>query len=334
MFSTILYTIRFSLGIGIISIFLICFISIKDTYAQSVPTQQGTVSLNMRPAYPEPNTEVTLSLDDYSVKTLGADIIWYVNGLEKVSNRNNRSLTLTTGSLGEKITVVVTLVRNNIPISSAERIIIPSVVDIILESNTYIPNFYRGRALPSSESTVRAIAIFHDGTNTSWDNNSYKWTLGETVLSGGPLKGKYVMDVVVPRLQSKQLTVEVYNARGGLVGKKSIFIDSVQPQLHLYEYSPLHGLSERAIQSPLALTSPQTTLYAEPFFLNTQILDTIDTRFVWKLNNVTVPTDESAPNAIELTKNGSAGEASVSVAITTLKKIPQYVADTIDVVFQ
>lgn len=334
MFSTILHNMRFSLGIGIIGIFLVCFIPAIHTYAQTIPTQQGAVSLNMRPAYPEPNTEVTLSLDDYSVKTLGADIIWYVNGLEKVSNKNERSLTLTTGAIGEKITVAVKLVRNNILAFSAERIITPSVVDIILESNTYIPNFYKGRALPSSESTVRAIAIFHDGTNASWSNNSYKWTLDETILSGGPLKGKYAMDVVVPRLQSGQLTVEVYNSRGGLVGKKSILIGSVQPQLHIYEYSPLHGLSERAVQSPRALTSAQTTLYAEPFFLNTQILDTLNTDFVWKLNNVTVPVSESALNAIELTKNGSTGEASVSVAITTLKKIPQYVADTIHVVFQ
>jgi hypothetical protein len=316
-----------------ISIGIVLFTIHTSLASGQVPSFVGNdISLKSLPEYPEQYSEVTITLDDYSVNTLGATIQWFVNGAEQKTLENERTIKITTRDLGTKEIVKVLLTRSGALPLSHSITITPSLVDIILESNTYIPTFYKGRALPSTESSVRAIALIHDGTEGSIKKEyTYKWSAGDTVLLGGPIKGKNVITYAVPLFGESELSVEIFDTKGNLVGGRGVAITPVEPRLYFYEYSSLRGLSERALTDPLTLIAEETTLYGVPYFMNTR-MKTDEASFSWMIGGVPVSPDSSVPNSIVLKKDG-AGESAVSLKIVTDDPIPQFVMQGLRLIF-
>lgn len=302
------------------------------TFAQAPSFVANTIYLESAPQYPEPNSSVTVSLNDYSVNTLGATISWFINGVEQATSKNERSIKVPTHELGTQEVVKVVLSRTNAPSLSTTLTLTPVVIDIILEADTYIPSFYKGRALPSQESSVRAVALVHDTNGGIKNNYIYKWSVGSTVLLGGPVKGKFALDYVMPRYSDNELTVEVFTTEGALLGKKTILVSPVETQLHFYEYSSLRGLSERTAANPFPLISEETTLYGEPYFMNTHI-NTQEADFEWTLNNEAAAATAGTPNAITLKRSGAAGTSAVSLRVVTKSRIPQYVMQRLQLMF-
>lgn len=321
-----------------ITSFLIILSSIFSTllplyaFGQAPSFIGSDIYLESKPRYPEPQSTATVSLNDYSVNTFGASINWFVNGVEQLAARNSRSITVPTHEIGSEEIVKVILSYENGPSQSATLTLTPVVIDIILEADTYVPSFYKGRALPSKESSVRAIALVHDARGGIKNDYIYKWSAGSTVLLGGPVRGKYVLEYVMPRYSDNELTVEVINSEGTTVGKKTILISPAETQLHFYEYSSLRGLSERAATNPFSLISEETTLYGEPYFMNTHI-NTAEADFSWTLDNNAVTPNQGTPNAITLKRTGAAGTSEVSLRVVTKNRIPQYVMQKLQLIF-
>lgn len=302
----------------------------SELHAQSLSL--GTISLETNPEYPAPKSLVSVSLNDYSVNALGATIQWFIDGVEQGKFKNERSIQVTAGNLGEKKSIRVVLTRAGAPTLSNTVIISSNIVDIVLEAQTYVPTFYKGRALPSSESTVRAIALMHDKAGGIKDTYTYKWSLGDTVLLGGPVKGKYVLEQKMPRFEDSELTVEVFDTKGSAVGRHTILLNPAQPELHFYEYTPLRGLSERASSNPLALIGEETTIFGEPYYLNARMRGT-DAKFTWLVDGNEAGQNLDAPNTITLRQNGISGKSFLSFSIRTLAQIPQYVTESLQLVF-
>ncbi len=318
----------------LIGIFCAVFFTyVPYTHAQSFFNENTSVHLIPNPEFPSPNSQVQITLDDYSVQTTGADITWYIQGTENKDFRNERSISLVTGTLGEKITVRVVLTRSNAPALSSSITIVPSVVDLILEANTYVPDFYKGRALPSTESRVRAIAVVHDNSSTPDTTYTYKWMVGDAVMFGGPVKGKNVLDFDIPHYDSGELSVEVFNSKGETLGKQSLTLPVVEPELHFYEHNPLRGLYQREVANPLTLIGEETTIYGEPYFMNTRMREQ-DASFSWSINSESAEHDAETPNAITLRHVGGEGSAEIGLTIVTKGQIPQFLESAFSLFFQ
>lgn len=317
---------------------VVCFIvffflfTLQTTHAQSFIGGSTGVSLKTNPRFPGAFETVEISLDDYQLDTTGASIAWFVDSAEQTAFRNARSIRITTGALGKKSVVSVTLTRNNTPNLTSSVTLIPTEVHVILETNTYVPAFYKGRALPSVSSPVRAIVVVQDGTNAPPASYTYTWSEESTVLFGGPIKGKSSYDFLMPRYGSKRLFVEVFDATGKEVGGGNVTLSASAPELHFYEQSPLRGLSEKEIVNPLPFIGEETTLYGEPYFINTT-MNTNSADFVWKINGVQTAPNTEKPNAITLQKTGGAGESRIDFSITTRQRIPQFMSDAFNLVF-
>ncbi len=315
-----------------IFVLTLCFTIPTLAAAQAPSFVANSIYLESAPQYPEPNSTVTVSLNDYSVNALGATISWFINGEEQTATQNERSIVVPTHTLGTQEVVKVVLSRTGALPLSHTLTLNPVVIDIILEADTYVPSFYKGRALPSQESSVRAIALVHDTSGGIKSEYTYKWSAGTTVLLGGPVKGKYALDYLMPRYDDNELTVEVFNAKGVSIGKKTILVSPAETQLHFYEYSSLRGLSERTAANPLPLISDETTIFGEPYFINTAMEESGAT-FTWKVDGVPAASDTSVPNAITLAHSGDTGKSLVSLSIITKSRIPQYVMETLQLIF-
>jgi hypothetical protein len=300
--------------------------------AQSFTGGSPGISLSSNPRFPGAYGDVEISLDDYQINTAGATITWYVDSVEQVSYKNTRSITVTTGALGKKSVVSVIISRNNAPQLTSSITLIPTEVHIILEAQTYVPNFYRGRALPSIGSEVRAIAVVEDGTKAPANTYAYTWTEENTVLFGGPIKGKYAYEFTMPRYGTKRLSVEVTDGNGKLVGGGVVSLTTSKPELHFYEQSPLRGLSQKVVTSPFPLIGAETTIYGEPYFI-TAGMNATDASFTWKINNEKVEQNTTNPNAITLQRVGDSGKSQISLEILTRRQIPELLKDTFNLIF-
>lgn len=308
--------------------FILFFFSASPLHAQT-----AGLTLIAEPAFPSPHTETTITLDDYSLDTIGSSITWYVDGVEQEAYRNERTLKMTTGALGKKSVVRAVLSRPNALTLSTSRTIIPTQVDIILEANTYTPQFYSGRALPTRDSLMRAIAVVNDGGVASDSSYVYAWSMDSSALSGGTLKGKNVLDLEMPHYDDKVLSVEVFNADGDALGQGGVLLTAVEPELHFYEHNPLRGLSERAASSPLQLLNEETTIYGEPYFIDARMRET-EATFSWSIDTEPVAPDENIPNALTLRHIGGKGSSMIDFDIVTRKNFPQFVRRTLQVIFE
>ncbi len=66
----------------------------NSAHAQLIPTPESQSNLILDPTYPGPGTEVLVRLDAYSVNTTGAEIRWFIDDVESVGDRNERSITV------------------------------------------------------------------------------------------------------------------------------------------------------------------------------------------------------------------------------------------------
>lgn len=292
---------------------------------------ESALQLLTDPEFPGPRQTLTVSLDAYTMNTTGATIQWYVDGVERGEFKNERSMTLVTGELGTSQIIKAKVSRiNSFPITTTLTIE-PREVNIILEAATYVPSFYKGRALPSGNSLVRAVAI-PSNASAPLDTYTYEWSQSGTVLFGGPVKGKYAADITMSRYEGDYLKVTVTNASGRTVGGKAIFLTPTDPELHFYEENPLRGLSTRAAGASVTLIGDETTIHGEPYFMSTD-LSQQSALFDWGIDGMSVTTNPADQHTLTLRRTGGAGSAQINVHAITTEVIPQYVQGGFSIVF-
>lgn len=325
---TLFYMMGFLEKRFLLGFFLACFMvffSPLGVNAQSL----GGISLSSIPKYPEPHETVTVSLNQYGVNTFGATIRWYLDDVEQVDYRNERSMTFVAGDIGERSTVGVLVTQGNGITITDEKVFVPVLVDLVLEADTYVPYFYKGRALPSAEADIRVITLVHDSSGVT--TYTYKWSLAGSVLFGGPVRGKSVAELKMPQFDNKRLSVEVSDSSGNMIAENSIVLRNEDPKLLFYEENPLRGLVERAVSGRLSLLGEETTVFGEPYYLNTSELGT-HTEFEWSVSGRSVPSGAS-PNEVTLRKTGNGGSAQIALEVVADGLLPQFVKRSFELLF-
>jgi len=270
-------------------------------------------NFRVSPTYPQPNSELTISLEIYSLSLDGASIRWSVDGVALSDSDNARTMTLTTGPFGTSQSVRATITPQNGGTVIVQETIAPSQIDMIVEADTRVPSFYKGRALPASDEPVSITAIPHIPGYINTSGLMYKWTLGSTVLFGGPVRGKTTASFTMPKRQST-LFLEITNANGTVLGGEAISLKPATPELYFYEHNPLRGITERALSDTLTLVDTETTVRAEPYFVAQNIFD-VGPIAGWTIDGQNANYGEDV-RTLTLRSEGGSGEARVGFSLT------------------
>ncbi len=292
--------------------------------AQYTVPQSKPLELATSPKYPRPESRVVVSIDAYAVDTNGARITWYQDGVEIESARNQRSVSVETSVIGKTTRLSATIAPLNGAAFTLRKDITPAAVDIIVEADTYVPSFYRGRAIPSVESSVKLTAIPHLGGGDP-RTFTYRWEQNGSAIAGGGVRGMQSATLVVPRYSGGNVRVIVSN-ESGVVAESSVSLDAMNPEIHFYEENPLRGLSERAIgDTGIALIGDETTVHAEPYFMKAGVAGFNAMKFAWKVNGLATQNTSADPHIITLRRAGGGGAVNVDTRIITTDAIPQFV---------
>ncbi len=304
--------------LALISGLFISFITPGTADAQSLELT-NSAGIRITPEFPEPGAKVEASIDAYSLDTTGARITWNLDGVLIPGTDDARSVEVFAGKLGEKKLLSARIEPVQGAPFTLRRYITPTAVDIVVEASTYVPSFYRGRALPSADSEVRVIAIPQLGDNTSPKTLTYQWEQNGNILFGGPVRGKQSITVSTPRYIGGYLSVSIFDGEGNRVARRDISLTAVPPELHFYEENPLRGLSELAIRNNLSLIGDETTVHGEPYFFNMKGGET----YSWEINGA--PGSATIdPHIITLRKTGGGGTANIGLEVMNDLGIPEF----------
>ncbi len=301
----------------------------NTAHAQSVA---GAVGLKVDPSFPEPESVAKVTLDAYTLRTDGATIRWYVNDVEQVAYLNERSIEIRVGEIGETVVVVAKVTRVEGGAFTVKRAITPIGVDVVIEAETYVPPFYRGRALGGAQSDIRIIAIPQVGKNVNPANLSYRWQTTDGLLFGGPIKGKQAITLTVSPFTGNFVTVTILDENGDAIGSKRIPYGSVNSELYFYEENPLRGLNEIAIKESLPLVGDETTIHGEPYYLSKDTTAPF-MDFEWRINGTVVENTNQDQHTITLRKSGNSGSAQIGFQALAKTTLPRYVKNSFNISF-
>ncbi len=321
-----LYTIGVILSIAFAIIFT------PHSASAQTKLEFSGASLKLTPTYPGPESEVTVALDAYTYDTSGAIIVWKIDGEEQAEFENERSITIQTGELGDAMQVSATVLTLGGGGFTLKKTIVPAVLDIIVEADTYVPPFYRGRALGTAKANLRVTAVPHNGEVLDPRELTFTWEHNEAILFGGPVRGRQSVDITMPQYSGGYVKVSVMDDNRETVAEKRVALTAIKPEIYFYEENILRGLSEMAIKNSFALVGDETTVHGEPYYLAGGV-DTDTLAYEWRINRNPITNESSDPHIITLRKTGDGGSALVTLRALTKELIPQYVQDDFTISF-
>jgi hypothetical protein len=295
----------------LLSLFLVASPFVSAQFGPDSLTE-ADLSIASSPEYPSPGEKVDLSLNDYGGSAYGASIEWFVNDTPIPGTTNQRNISLTIGTVGSKSTVKAVLRLPDGTTSTITRVFEPLYIDIIAEPQTHVPGFYKGRALPSTGSTVSLTALLNDGEPLGTEY-MYLWRVNQNVLEKGGLRGGNRISFKMPQDSLTVVSLQVSKPDGTILGKRSVAIPVARPEIHFYEVNALYGIESRSLQN-FTMIGNSATLIAAPYYLDSVTFNSPDV-LQWAIDGDPTFGDGSNPYAITLEKTGYPGRATLDLQV-------------------
>jgi hypothetical protein len=288
--------------------------------------EEKAVSITTKPAAPNPNTEFNAAL---SLTEFGSEITWLLDGEEVANSRNKNNIDFVSVPAGETMTITAQVTSPAGNTQTISKDVSPLYLDIILEPQTYNPDFYLGRSLPSFGSQLNATAIL-SGTDILDTDLVYRWQAGNEVVGQGALRGQYKVSFLVPKGSFPTLSLSINTPEGDLLASRFITMPSVYPDLVFYEKSTLFGLNQRPIDQTLNLVSDSTLVEAVPYNLDSRVYNSPDL-VEWEIGQRTFDNLSGNPYEVTLQRNSGAGTAKLNFHVRSMENLLQGAEDSINI---
>lgn len=283
----------------------------------------GSIEAVVTPRQPGPGEKVDISIKGYGFNMPGSDIVWLVNNVVQARGRGLDEFSFINGPVGSinSVNAVIKTTDNKYIIKNL--VFQPAEVDLLFEVDSYIPNWYQGAALPTRGSTVKVVAmpnIISNSRQLSSEVIDFQWSRNGSPIrtSSGIGKDQLVFTFGDNASENIRLVATVPNT--AIEAVSQIRIESVEPELVLYEVKPLSGIDySQTFSASTDINSDIISIKAEPFYYPKTIVNSV-LRYLWQLNGTPL---ENQGSQITFTKPAETeGEAILQVQ-TTNPNIPQ-----------
>jgi hypothetical protein len=258
---------------------------------------------------------VNISLQSYAADLDQSKIVWSVGGKVEKSGVGEKAFSIQLGAQGTSKTISIDVYPLNGTAFRKSITIRPSEVDIMWKGNTYIPHFYKGRALWSNQSSLTIFAVPHvsnsSGKEIARSTLVYKWTRNGTVLGSQSGVGKSTL-VINNSLFPAPQTIQVDISTGGeVLARGATTISPMNPELLVYEDSPLLGpLFNIEVGNRISLREKEITLSVFPFFFGVMDKNDSSLKYSWSANNSTI---EQSASKVTFRSPEASGSSNISI---------------------
>ncbi|MBI2122220.1 MAG: hypothetical protein HYT98_03790 [Candidatus Sungbacteria bacterium] len=237
-----------------------------------IPQVQFT-SLSATPSSPNPQEKFTVKAQIPSADANSVNFSWTVSGRARsdLSGRGKHTIELVAGEAGSALRIDVRATPPGKDTETASLAVYVSDLALVWQADTYVPRWYKGKALPSSNSEIIVTAlpkISLAGSAIRPENLIYQWSIDNTerALSGvGVNVFRFKTGAFSSRLHWIRVAVEDTQKRIRKTGE--LLIAPQNPRAVIYAFSPLGGIEPRSTVSNFSVMKDALVdLLAEPFF--------------------------------------------------------------------
>ena len=295
--------------------------------------QDFGITLSSTPEQALPYLPVTVSVESFSSDLDRATIQWTINGKIVKSGTGIKTISFRAGPLGSATTVVATVATIDGGQFSAGKTIYTTDTDIVWEAvDSYVPPFYKGKALPADEARVKAVAIpavVGFGSTVKPKDFVYTWKRNFDIFGDASGAGKASYTFALDYLNTKEkISVDVGARSGSFSATASTDIVIVKPSINFYQKTAdgiIHF--EKTIGSNETLFS-DSSLFASPFSISSKNASDGILSYEWTNGDDTIEIDGSKKNSVTL---GGLKGGTINLLITNTKSLFQEVSNKITI---
>jgi hypothetical protein len=317
--------IKISVIIGV-GMAILPVISLAQMNLNMSSTLSSELGVEIVPNYPRPNETVFINLSLYTDDLNSANITWYNNGKNVLSGKGETRYSFTTGPIGteSKIEIRVSLLSG---VSFSKIINLnPASVDLIWEADSYVPPFYKGKALHPMQGSLKVAAMpefIKNGRRISASNLVYQWSNGINVYQSQSGYGKSTIILNGSILgRSENMEVLVTDPVNNLVAQGFVNISPIDPEIVFYENSPYYGhLFDSAVTGTLNLKTEEIQILVAPYYFSKESAGGL--KYEWRLNSQIIPDLSGSRTAIFRKPEEETGQSVISLRIENINRILQ-----------
>jgi hypothetical protein len=298
----------------------------------------SSILVDVSPANPAPNENVSITLSSYTSNLDSVRIEWGVNGKTTLSGIGKKTYSLKAGGEGSSTTVEI---RIMLPDGEIDKrvVIAPQVMTLLWQTNdSYVPPFYRGKAFPVPESPIKVVAI-PEAKNSNGTNNSsnmvYDWTMNYENVPEGSGYGKNSFTYTSDYLDDSNLiSVSASTPEQTYSSEASVTITSGEPKLVFYKKDNALGtIWENALPDGHQISGDEI-IVAEPYFVTPKNLRVPVFTWNWSINGNTVTNQGFLKNNLPVkVPAGTRGTSVIRLDLSNIDKIFQKVSKELNVEF-
>jgi len=292
------------------------------------------LSVEIAPEFPKPNGNVFIRLRMYTENLNTANIKWSIGGVKKAEGIGLTSFNARMGNKGSENKIKIDIILESGVSFSKTVTLRPAEIDLLWQSNSYTPPFYRGKALfpPQGEVVITAMPNFYSGS-TKIDASTliYKWTVNDTVLEGQSGYGKNTVRVSGPLLGSGiEAEVLVTDNKRGINSEERIILNPTTPSIIFYKNNPLYGIIfEKAVNGGVAIEGEEINVLASPYHMNIQDQVSLE----WQMNGRSASEVTGLSATFRKPAEGS-GETFLSLKAENLNKMLQFAENGFNIKYE
>jgi hypothetical protein len=321
--------------------FLLILIAIPffSIQAQVTSANNTNLSIAISPENPTPGSQVTVTLQSYSLDLDRAQITWSVNGAEKQTDIGLKSYYLQAGTAGTPVTVSAKIEVKE-TLLNKEITFTPAGIDILFEAVSYVPPFYKGKAMNTNQGTIVVVAfpeVFDQNGNKFPTNDLvYNWKKDDIVLQdvSGLGKNYFTYSGTVPIRDSK-IEVTASSIDRSMTANSSITITTGSPKIVFYENNPIYGImTNKAIKNTVQMLSDEFSVIAMPYFFSAGYDVSPNLDYEWTFNGQAVENQDPKNSFTVRQEAKGSGSAGIGLKVSNNSRIFQFTNNNFVINFQ
>lgn len=302
--------------------------SVLFVHAQTLP-QNSLVTVKQVPEYPNQGDAVSISLSTYAFDINSSQVVWLVDGKIKTQGTGLKTITQNAPTNGSKTTIEAQITTQDGKKYSKTIILSPQDIDLLWEAtDSYVPPFYKGKAIPAEQALVKFTAIPHfieGGKELDRTKTAFYWKRADKTVPSVSGFGKNSYLIILDYLtEGETIEVSAQAVGSSATAKRSVYITPTEPEILVYEANPLLGtLYGKSFTRGVKLGSSEITFVAEPFGFSGKSKIYSALEYLWTVNGEVTDPNEN-PNRITVrTPEEGSGESLLKIQITSVDKILQ-----------
>ncbi len=287
------------------------------------------ISVATSPAIPGPLENVRITLSSFSTDLNRATITWYVDEAVKLSGTGKTEFSVTSGGVGTTTVVSATIDLRDGTVIEKRIVLAPSEVDILYEApDSYVPPFYRGKALPAKEASIKVTAMPNmriNGATARPEDLVYTWENNYDPAQEESGYGKQSYTFRSSYLhQVETVSAGVSSLSGGSASEGQITIVPTNPEIVLYQNNLAEGtLYNRALGNGFIFSGSEVGVLVAPYFFSPKNPTNTQLKYSWVLNDQKIETPATKNLLVLRKKPEDEGLAKISVGVENVIKLFQ-----------